>query len=87
MKQKAFSRRGRLEIIYNVLSLCLKPVQKTYIMYQVNLSYAQLKKYINYLVEANLLELKKNKQEELYIVTEKGQDLIGEYEKLLKILE
>lgn len=87
MRQKAFTRRGRLEIIYNILSLCQKPVQKTYIMYQVNLSYTQLKKYINYLIQANLLDLKNTEQEELYTVTEKGKNLIEEYIKLLELLE
>lgn len=87
MTQKVFTRRGRLEIIYNILSLCQRPVQKTYIMYQVNLSYAQLQKYIKYLVQANLLELNKNEHEDLYIITEKGQNLIEEYKKLLELLE
>ena len=82
-----FSRRGRFEIIHDILTLCLKPVQKTYIMYQANLSYTQLQKYLEYLVQTELLELKSIEEDVLYLVTEKGLNLIENYKKLLNILE
>ena len=82
-----FSRRGRLEIIHDILSLCLKPVQKTYVMYQANLSYTQLQKYLEYLVQIKLLEMKSAEQEISYVVTAKGLNLIENYKKLLNIIE
>lgn len=87
MKRESFSRRGRLEIIHNILSLCLKPAQKTYIMYQANLSYKQLQKYLEYLVKAKLLEVTKTHQEDLYITADKGKNFIEEYKKLLDIIK
>lgn len=82
-----FSRRGRFEIIQDILTLCLKPVQKTYIMYQANLSYTQLQKYLEYLVQIQLLEVRNVEEDTLYAVTEKGLNLIQNYKKLLNILE
>jgi len=82
-----FSRRGRFEIIHDILTLCLKPVQKTYIMYQANLSYTQLQKYLEYLVQIQLLEVRNVEEDTLYAVTEKGLNLIENYKKLLNILE
>ena len=82
-----FSRRGRFEIIHDILTLCLKPVQKTYIMYQANLSYTQLQKYLEYLVQIQLLEVRNVEEDTLYAATEKGLNLIENYKKLLNILE
>ena len=87
MARRPFSRRGRLDIIYNILSLCLNPAQKTHIMYQVNLSYAQLQKYLKYLAQTNLFRITTNEKEELYIVTPKGREFIEEYQRLLELLE
>ena len=82
-----FNRRGRFEIIYEILTLCLRPVQKTYIMYQANLSYAQLQRYLDYLVKVSLLEMKNVNEEDLYVATEKGLDLIEKFKKLTSIIE
>lgn len=82
-----FSRRGRLEIIHDILSICLKPVQKTYIMYQANLSYTQLQKYLEYLVQIKLLEVRNAEEGTLYVATAKGHNLIENYKKLLNIIE
>jgi len=56
-------------------------------MYQANLSYNQLQKYMKYLIKINLLKTHKNGQEELYVITEKGLKFIEEFQKLLKLLE
>lgn len=84
VEREDVNRRGRIEIINNILSLCLKPVQKNDIMDQANLSYNQLHKYITFLVQTNFLEIRKMGQGDLYTVTEKGLSFIEEYKKLLK---
>jgi len=80
------TRRGKLEIMYDILSLCIRPAAKTHIMYQANLSYSQLQKYLEYLLQTNLLETDNTEEKELYTVTEKGMNLIQNYKKLLEIL-
>ena len=81
-----FTRRGKLEIIYDILSLCTGPTGKTYIMYQANLSYSQLQKYLEYLLQINLLQTDNAGETELYIITNKGINLIQHYKKLIELL-
>jgi len=56
-------------------------------MYQANLSYAQLQRYLDYLVKVSLLEMKNVNEEDLYVATEKGLDLIEKFKKLTSIIE
>jgi len=80
------TRRGKLAIMYDILSLCTRPAAKTHIMYQANLSYSQLQKYLEYLLQTNLLQTNNTEEKGLYVVTEKGMNLIENYKKLLGIL-
>ena len=84
VEREDVNRRGRIEIINNILSLCLKPVLKNHIMNQANLSYNQLHKYITFLVQTNFLEIRKMGQGDLYTATEKGLSFIEEYKKFIK---
>jgi predicted transcriptional regulator len=51
-------------------------------MYKANLSHKQLEKYLDILMETNLLRIEDN----LYIITEKGKEFIKQFRELLKIL-
>jgi predicted transcriptional regulator len=82
----AFVNRGRLEIIYEILSICRKPTNKTRILYRCNLSYNQLKKYLEYLALYGLLSSFKEKRKEFYCITDKAKEFITEYEKLNSFL-
>ncbi len=84
---EAFVKRGRLEIIYEILSICRKPTNKTSILYKCNLSYNQLQKYLSYLLSQNLLKSFKGERKQFYQVTEKGKDFLDEYEQLNTLLE
>jgi len=84
---EAFVKRGRLEIIYEILSICRKPTNKTSILYKCNLSYNQLQKYLSYLLSQNLLKSFKGERKQFYQVTEKGKDFLDEYEQLNTFLE
>jgi predicted transcriptional regulator len=55
-------------------------------MYKTNLSYEQLQRYIGFLVNENLLKHIENKNKKLYQVTEHGEKFLGQYKKLIQIL-
>lgn len=83
-----FKRRSRFEVMYQILSLCRTYQPKTYIMFQCNLSYELLQKYLETLVDGNLLKIvRNNKDKEYFQTTEYGERFINEYEKLKSILE
>lgn len=49
------SKRGRLEIMAEILFHCCQQKTKTSIMYKTNLNYMQLKTYLRYLTSRGLL--------------------------------
>ncbi|MDH5794615.1 MAG: transcriptional regulator [Candidatus Bathyarchaeota archaeon] len=85
--KKTFVKRGRLEIIYEILSVARKPTQKTRILYSCNLSYDQLQKYLKYLGHHSLLSSTDNKGKERFQTTKKGMEFIKGYERLNSFLE
>jgi len=82
-----FIKRGRLEIIYQILLLCVKPSRKTNILYKCNLNHEQLDKYLEYLRSFDLLESFTNTRIEYYQITEKGKKFKGDFERLNSHLE
>jgi len=80
--ESTFVKRGRLEIIYEILLICRKPVNKTSILYKCNLSFSQLQKYMEYLFSYDLLKSIHESPREYYHVTDKGKIYMEEYEKL-----
>jgi predicted transcriptional regulator len=85
--RSTFEKRGRLEIIYEVLSVCRTPTNKTHILYRCNLSYAQLQKYLTYLISHGLLSSFKRDQREFFEITERGKEFLERYELLEAIVE
>ena len=85
--ERTFVKRGRLEIIYEILSVSRKPTQKTRILYSCNLSYDQLQKYLKYLSHHELLGSSSNKGKERFQTTKKGMEFIKGYERLNSFLE
>jgi len=81
-----FIKRGRFEIVYEILSLCRVSVQKTRILYRCNLSYEQLLKYIEYLIGKDLLMTFKNEGKDFYQITENGKAFIEGYEQIQGLL-
>jgi predicted transcriptional regulator len=80
---KSFSYRSRLDIIYQILSICSKdPVYLTKIRYELLLGCPQLKKYINTLTEKNLLREVIHKGKRRYHSTLRGQQFIKTYREL-----
>ena len=80
--------RNRLEIIADILQVASQNAKKTQIMYQANLSYKVLKKYLRDLIAASLISFETASQ--LYVITAKGKDFLEayrDYSKTSKIAE
>jgi len=68
-------KRGRNEIISQILSICLKGSNKTRIVYQANLNFRTVNPYMDILIENHLIEAIQGTPV-LYITTEKGKGLL-----------
>ncbi|RZN37719.1 MAG: hypothetical protein EFT35_05710 [Methanophagales archaeon ANME-1-THS] len=75
-------RRGRLEIIEEVLFAAREGARKTEIVYKTNLNFTQLASYIRYLEEKGLLEL----SGPLFRTTSKGNEFLQDYQKMKEVL-
>jgi predicted transcriptional regulator len=73
------SYRSRLDIIADILHVASQNVKKTQIMYQANLSYKVLKRYLTQVIEASLISFEDEKQ--CYMVTDKGREFLEVYKK------
>ena len=84
------TRRSELEIIDEILDLSKNGAKTTELLYQCNLSYTQLKNYIAYLLEKNIIEEKAvkngNGSNKLYVTTERGNHLRSDIKKTLNYL-
>jgi predicted transcriptional regulator len=73
------SYRGRLEIIADILHVVSQNPKKTQIMYQANLSYKVLTKYLTEVSEASLINFEDEKQ--CYMLTTKGREFLEVYKE------
>ena len=72
------SYRNRLEIIADMLHVVNEgSVKKTQIMYQANLSYKLLNKYLAEVIEAFLVRFERTKR--CYVLTSKGKEFLEMY--------
>ena len=74
------SRRDRIEIMAEILGLCLKPRTKTRIMYGTNLSWKMLQHYLSCMQEHMLLEVHDNSTK--YVTTKRGRDFVEKWKEL-----
>ncbi|MEM2969249.1 MAG: winged helix-turn-helix domain-containing protein [Candidatus Bathyarchaeia archaeon] len=73
------SYRDRLGIIADILRAVSQNAKKTQIMYQANLSYQVLQKYLNEVSEVLLIEF--NFQDHCYVLTDKGKAFLEAYKE------
>jgi len=73
--------RYSLEIVKDMLLTALVRVRKTRIMYQANLSYRLMEKYLNSLLDSGLLECDEGS---FYLITGKGKDFLQMYDDYLE---
>ncbi|RZN44099.1 MAG: transcriptional regulator [Methanophagales archaeon ANME-1-THS] len=75
-------RRGRLEIMVEVLSIARGGVGKTEIVYKANLNFKRVKRYLAYLEEKGLIENSRLG----YKTTDKGEEFLRDYQKMSELL-
>ena len=73
--------RNRLEIVRDMLSAASVETKKTRIMYQANLSYRLMEKYLNSLLESGLVE---RNDDSSYLITWKGKNFLQMYDDYLE---
>ena len=79
-------RRSSIEVIADMLRL--GEAGKTEIMYSANMSYFQLKKYLNFLLQLGLIDkVKVGNPMVTYRITRKGLKLLKSIDSILEILE
>ena len=83
---KVEHRRSSIEVIADILRH--SESGKTEIMYSVNMSYSQINRYLNLLLNQELLDkVITDDQHAIYRITRKGQKLQKEIETVLKMFE
>ena len=75
--------RSRLDIIADILQVVSQNAKKTQIMYQANLSYKVLQRYLGDITSASLISFKI--EEQCYVLTRKGREFLEEYRDYVKI--
>ena len=78
---KGKKNRDSLEIVRDVLSVASEKTRKTRIMYQANLSYRIMEKYLSSLLENGLVE---RVDDSYYVVTWRGKEFLQMYTDYLK---
>jgi predicted transcriptional regulator len=73
--------RDSLQIVADILSIVNDRAGKTRIMYQANLSYRLLCRYLGEVLDAGLV---KPEEDDRYILTAKGVEFLGRHEKYAK---
>jgi len=84
------NRRGELEILIDILNLASRGVKKTEILYQVNLSYSQLKNYLSFLTERDFVREERDNNEHTYKIfriTVKGEELLNMLNQVVSYLK
>ncbi|MEM3697161.1 MAG: winged helix-turn-helix domain-containing protein [Candidatus Bathyarchaeia archaeon] len=70
-------RRGEVQILTDILTLSLKEVKMTHLMYKANLSYSTLHRYLNVALKRDLIrKVCKDDGSVVYCITEKGRLLL-----------
>jgi predicted transcriptional regulator len=80
-------RRDKLCIIAEILEIAKEGTLKTQIMYKANLSFAQLKDYLRFMLKIQLIEIVDNAGKDVYISTEKGLDFLQRQCELTELLK
>jgi len=78
-------KRDRVEIMAEILGLCLKPQTKTQVMYGTNLSWKMLQYYLSQLQSLDLLEVHGNSTK--YVTTKRGQKFVEKWRELKEMLK
>jgi len=78
------AKRTNLEITAEILSFCKQPRTKTHVMYNTNLSWQMLQKYLSQLQSLDLLEVHHSVTK--YATTQKGLKFVEKWRELVELL-
>ncbi len=80
-------RRGEVQILIDILSITLKGVKVTHLMYKANLSYSTLRKYLSAMSKQGLIVRIYNEEEiAVYRATEKGKLALDKLKEINNVL-
>ena len=82
LKERFKERRGKIEIVIDILSVALDGARKTEIVYKANLNFTRIDRYIPFLEDRGLME----NSGPIYKTTEKGKEFLRGYEKMEELL-
>lgn len=81
-------RRSNIEIIADMLRVGENGAGKTEIMYSANMSYAQIQKYLRFLLSHGLIhKVEVGNPVVTYQVTDKGLELLKRIDSIMEILD
>ncbi|NWF87640.1 hypothetical protein HXY32_07545 [Candidatus Bathyarchaeota archaeon] len=83
------NHRGRLDIIADILEASYEGTRKTYLMYRCNMSFKQLKSYLDFLIGKELLCMVNgslNPDPSLFKTTDKGKEFLKTYKGLKSLV-
>lgn len=84
---KLQKRRGKLEIMVDILKETCNPTKKTQIMYQCNMNFEQLKRYLRFMKFKGFIRINEKVGAITYQITEKGWNFVEKYEGLARLLQ
>ncbi len=80
-------RRGEVQILSSILSLCLKGAKTTHLMYKANLSYSTLRRYLSAALKRGLVKkVSYDDGSVVYCITEKGRLLLDRLKEVTYVL-
>lgn len=87
-KEAEFTVRGRMDIIADILNEAKRGTKKTRIMYMCNLSFRQLRVYLDFLLKKKFLSLIVSPEENsrFYRTTKKGFAFLEAYKNLQAVI-
>ena len=77
--------RNHLDIIADILNVAYRRAKKTQIMYQANLSYSVLQRYLSEISAASLVSFDGSSQS--FALTLKGQEFLQAYKEYAKTIQ
>jgi len=81
-------RRSEIQILTDILTLSLKGVKTTHLMYKANLSYSTLRRYLSTALKQNLIRKICNDDGSVeYCITEKGKLLLERLKEVKHVLQ
>jgi len=79
--------RTRLQIAADIIEIAKEGSRRTRIMYQGNLSFELLRRYLDFLTRSGLLKVQERGEDRIYVATEKGRRFLEEFRDLQRYSE